>query len=105
MKRAKRRTKIILITSALLFSILTFETWAQMSPDVYRKADDLVKLTTDKVYYGNVRPVWIGKTSSFLYENFTPDGTDYMIVDAEKLTKKKSIRPGKICSSAGNSHR
>jgi dipeptidyl aminopeptidase/acylaminoacyl peptidase len=101
MKRAKRRTKIILITSALLFSILTFETWAQMSPDVYRKADDLVKLTTDKVYYGNVRPVWIGKTNSFLYENFTPDGTDYMIVDPEKLTKKRAFDQAKFAAALG----
>ena len=67
-----------------------------MSPDIYKRADDLAKKTADKVFYGNVRPVWIGKTNSFLYENLTPSGTEYMIVDAEKLSKKKAFQPGEI---------
>ena len=70
-----------------------------MSPDIYRKADDLAKNTADKVFYGNVRPVWIGKTNSFLYENLTPDGTEYMIVDAEKLSKKKAFNQEKFASA------
>ena len=62
---------------------------SQISPEVYRRADDLAKKTSDKVYYGNVGPIWIGKTNSFLYENFTPEGTEYLIVNADKLTKRK----------------
>jgi hypothetical protein len=33
-------------------------TYAQITADDYRKADDLVKLVADKVYSGNVRPDW-----------------------------------------------
>jgi dipeptidyl aminopeptidase/acylaminoacyl peptidase len=87
-----------LFFSANIF-LSTYFAWSQMSPDVYKKADDLVKNTTDKVFYGNVKPSWIGKTNSFLYENLTPEGTEYMIVDAEKLTKKNAFNQVKFASA------
>lgn len=72
---------------------------SQISPEVYRRADELVKNTTDKIYYGNVRPVWIGKTNRFLYENLTPDGTEYIIIDAEKLTRKRAFDQKRFASA------
>jgi len=62
-----------------------------MDPEIYRRADDLLKKTADKVFYGNVRPVWIGKSNNFFYENLTPDGTKYLIVDAEKASKRPAF--------------
>jgi len=76
--------------------------WSQITPETYKRADDLIKITADKVYYGNVQPVWIGKTSSFLYENNTPEGTEYMIVDAEKRTKKKAFDQVKFAEALGS---
>jgi dipeptidyl aminopeptidase/acylaminoacyl peptidase len=87
------------ILIAVIFIISIFPAPAQMSSDIYKKADDLAKNTADKVFYGNVRPAWIGKTNSFLYENLTPDGTQYMIVDAEKLSKKKAFNQEKFASA------
>ncbi|MFZ0283006.1 MAG: DPP IV N-terminal domain-containing protein [Bacteroidales bacterium] len=85
----KSGKSIISVTTG--FILATLISVSQISPDVYSKADDLVKVTSDKVYYGNVNPTWIGNTNSFAYENFTPEGTEYMIVNAENLTKKKAF--------------
>jgi len=82
-----------------MFILSVFSANSQMPPDIYEKADDLAKKTAGKVYYGNVRPVWIGKTNSFLYENLTPEGTEYIIVDAEKLTKKKAFNQVKFAKA------
>ena len=90
-----------LILAAILFFFSVTDSLSQMSADIYKKADDLAKVTADKVYYGNVRPVWIGKTNSFLYENLTPSGTEFMIVDAEKLTKKKAFNQERFAESLG----
>jgi dipeptidyl aminopeptidase/acylaminoacyl peptidase len=65
--------------------------WSQISPDLYKKADDLSRLTSDKVYYSNIRPVWIGTTGMFLYEKFTPEGTEYIIVNPLNKTKRQAF--------------
>lgn len=82
-----RQVTMLLIVFALGCPVL----FSQIDPAVYKRADDLIKLTTDKVYYGNVRPVWIGKTNCFLYENLTPDGTRYIIVNAENASRKPAF--------------
>jgi dipeptidyl aminopeptidase/acylaminoacyl peptidase len=63
----------------------------QTISDDYRRADEMVKLTADKIFNGNVRPSWIGNTPYFLYENLTPEGTEYLIVNAAIGTKKKAF--------------
>ncbi len=93
----KNEKLIISIIVILLFST-TFSR-SQMSPDVYQRADDLVKTTSDKVYNGNVRPEWIGNTGNFFYENFTPNGTEYLIVNAVNLTKKQAFNKEKFVSA------
>ena len=94
MKRGK-----LIISIAANFILTTLITMSQISPEVYKRADDLVKTTSDKVYYGNVNPTWIGKTNSFLYENLTPEGTEYLIVDADKLTKRNAFDQKKFAAS------
>jgi dipeptidyl aminopeptidase/acylaminoacyl peptidase len=64
---------------------------SQITSDDYKRADDLSRITADKVFFGNVKPVWIGTTNNFLYENNTPAGIDYLIVNADNLTKKKAF--------------
>jgi dipeptidyl aminopeptidase/acylaminoacyl peptidase len=93
-KRIKRK---LAVAAIIIFS--SYFAWPQMSPEIYRRADDLGKNTVDKVYYGNVHPVWIGKTNCFFYENLTPGGTEYMIVDAEKLTKKKAFNQERFATA------
>ncbi|OFY66749.1 MAG: peptidase S9 [Bacteroidetes bacterium RBG_13_42_15] len=90
----------IIVSANIILS--TFITWSQISPEIYKRADDLIKNTADKVFYGNVRPSWIGKTNSFLYENLTPDGTEYMIIDAEKAAKKKAFDQERFAAAFGS---
>jgi dipeptidyl aminopeptidase/acylaminoacyl peptidase len=57
----------------------------------YSRADSLPGLTAGKVLYGNVRPVWVGSEGNFLYENYTPAGTEYIFVNAVARTKKPAF--------------
>ena len=98
--RAIKFKRGIIVTANIILS--TFMVWSQMSPEIYKRADDLIKNTADKVFYGSVRPSWIGKTNSFLYENLTPDGTEYMIIDAEKVTKKKAFDQERFAAAFGS---
>ena len=85
----------------LIFTILDSMAiiWSQVGTDDYKRADDLVKTTSDKVFYGSVRPSWIGKTASFFYENLTPDGMEYFIVNANTLTKKSAFNQQKFATA------
>lgn len=94
---SKTKNSGILLTAAFILS--TFTANAENLTDIYKRADDLAKRTADKVFYGNVRPVWIGKTNSFLYEILTPSGMDYIIVDADKHSKKKAFNQEKFSSA------
>ena len=87
------------IVAIAVLGLSASSVWSQISYENYKRADDLIKKTTDKVYYGNVRPVWIGKTNNFLYESLTPGGTEYIIVNAEKLTKRKAFNQEKFASA------
>jgi len=73
----------IILSSAISFS--------QLTPDDYKRVDDLSRMTSNKVFYGNVRPTWIGSTGSFLYESNTPGGTEYFIVNAITRAKKMAF--------------
>lgn len=64
---------------------------SQVTADDYKRADDLAKLASDQVYYGNVKPVWIGSTNGFIYENSTPVGKEYMIVNANSASKRNAF--------------
>jgi dipeptidyl aminopeptidase/acylaminoacyl peptidase len=75
----------------LLYLIFPFVLFSQVTADDYKRADDLGKTTADKVYNGAVRPSWIGSTGSFLYENNTPGGIEYLIVNSKSLTKKRAF--------------
>ena len=64
---------------------------SQPTSEDYTRADSLLSLTAGKVFYGNVRPVWVGSEGDFLYENITPEGTKYILVNATSLTKKPAF--------------
>lgn len=100
------KQKFFKLNFFLTFFIFPAVTFSQITSEDYKRADDLAKLTADKVYSRNVRPSWIDSTGSFLYENFTSDGTDYLIVNPINLTKKKAFDQKKFAqafeSATGN---
>ncbi len=73
--------------------------WSQITAADYRRADSLNKIVEGKVYYGKVNPSWIGNTGSFFYENFTPDGIDYLIVNTSKLTRRQAFDQKKFAAA------
>jgi dipeptidyl aminopeptidase/acylaminoacyl peptidase len=96
MKKCKARSSSAALIFFILFSCISF---SQISPDIYKRADSLIKMSSGRVYYGNVQPEWIGNTNSFLYENLTPSGTEYIIADAVKLTKRRAFNQEKFAAS------
>jgi len=80
--------RVSIVITCLIISNSAF---SQISSADYKRADDIGKGAAEKVYYGSVRPTWIGNTASFTYENNTPAGTDYVLVNAETGTRKKAF--------------
>jgi len=93
------KKKILILNFILATLISPSVSWSQVTADDYKRADDLSKVTSDKVYYGNVRPSWIGSTGCFLYENNTPDGVEYLIMNTNNLTKKKAFDQKKFAQT------
>lgn len=77
----------ILIIAALLATAL--QASAQGTVEDYKRAFSLgEKFSASKVYYSNVRPSWIGETHNFWYVRHTPEGDEYVLVNADKKTRK-----------------
>ena len=90
----------LILTIAFIVSSVS-DSYSQMPADAYNAADSLLRLTADKVYYGNVMPEWIGRTNRFFYENLTPAGKEFIIVDAGKLSKNKAFNQERFAESLG----
>jgi len=94
MKRIER------IIGTLLIGLISWNlSFGQVTADDYKRADDLVALAAGKMFYGNVRPSWIGNTGNFLYESTTPSGTEYIIIDPVKKTRKQAFDQKKFAAS------
>jgi len=91
------------ISSRFLITILllsiTIPVLSQPDTSDYRRADDLIKLTSGKVFFGSVRPVWINSSGRFLYESTTPEGIEYFIVDANNGTKREAFDQKKFATA------
>jgi hypothetical protein len=80
--------RLITVISPFLFCVISF---SQPSRVDYDRADSLTGITSGKVFYGDVRPVWIGGEGNFLYERYTPEGTKFILVDAVAMTRKPAF--------------
>ena len=79
--------KRLLIIVALMASV--FQMSAQGTVEDYKRAFSLAeKFSANNVYYSNVRPTWIEDTHNFWYVRHTPQGDEYVLVNADKKTKK-----------------
>ncbi|MDT8401095.1 MAG: DPP IV N-terminal domain-containing protein [Bacteroidales bacterium] len=69
---------------------------SQVSVADYNRADSLAEQFRNKMWYGDVRPTWAGETNVFTYENQTPSGVEYVVVDPVKLTKKEAFKTERL---------
>ncbi len=78
--------KIIFITLALWpFTLLI----AQGKVEDYKRAYSIRELYSgSKVYYSDVNPTWIGDSDNFWYIRNTPEGREYVLVDAGDKNSK-----------------
>ena len=86
--------------SILPLSLFSFSiAFSQPTADDYKRADSLFSVTSGKVYYGNVKPVWVGNEGNFLYENYTPSGTEFVMVNTASRTKKPAFDQERFASA------
>ncbi len=78
--------KTLIALAVVLSSVQMF---AQGTADDYRRAFSLgERFSSSKVYYSNVTPVWVDGTHSFWYLRHTPQGDEYVVVDADKKARR-----------------
>ena len=94
-----KKSLLLSLLSVVFFSPEVI--FSQITSADYKRADDLALQVAGKVFNGNVRPSWIGETSSFLYEKTTPDGVEYLIVNSENSSRKNAFDQQKFASALG----
>jgi len=77
--------RVLLIVSILFGSSISLP--AQLTPDDYKKAREVNQKFGDKMWYGNIRPEWIGETHQFWYQTRTAKGMEYFLVDSDAGSK------------------
>lgn len=70
----------------ILHSSFSLSTSAQGTLDDYRRAYGIRDQYAGKVFHSDVRPEWIGDSHAFWYAQRTADGTNYLLVHADKGT-------------------
>ena len=74
--------------------------FAQGSVDDYNRAYELrEKFGAKQVYYANVAPQWIDGTHHFWYVRETPEGRIYVVVDADKKSRKELFDHRKLADA------
>ena len=88
---------IILFGTALLIGSAG---WAQGTLSDYNRAYELrEKYNAKHVFYSNVTPQWIDETAFFWYVRNTPEGTEYVKVDANKQKRSALFNQEKLSAA------
>ena len=85
-----------LLAAIFLLVFISMPLMAQVSVADYKRADSLAERFRDKTWYGDVNPSWAGETNVFTYENKTPTGNEYIIVDPVKKSRKEAFSKEKL---------
>ena len=92
-------SKHLLIGVALCCSLSTA---AQGTAEDYNRANGLrQKYSANLVYYSGVEPHWVGNTSFFWYIRNTPQGREYVKVDAEAAQRTPLFDQQKLAEALG----
>ncbi|MBN2862755.1 MAG: DPP IV N-terminal domain-containing protein [Bacteroidales bacterium] len=93
--------KFLFHIAVILFLQYT-SSFSQDMTDAYKRADSLAVMASDKVFYSDIKPVWIGNTEIFFYENRTPAGTEYIVINASAKTRRPAFDQKKFASAFGS---
>ena len=82
----KNKLPFLFVAILHFYGVMAF---AQGTVADYQRAYQLKeKYSSNKVFYANVNPQWIGNTTFFWYIRNTPEGRNYVLVDAKKQERK-----------------
>src|SRR5215831_962216 len=93
------RFKYFLSTAALLLIFLPPIDQAQVTRADYDRAAGLRRKYDGLAVNIVDRPTWIGKTSRFWYRKSVKGGNEFVLVDAETMTKKPAFDHEKLAAS------
>ncbi len=93
------RYRHLLWKTALLLSILPTVIHAQVTQADYERAASLRNRFQGLAVNIVDRPTWIGKTSRFWYRKSVKGGNEFVVADAETLTKKAAFDHEKLAIS------
>lgn len=97
-KKTFMYTRIIGALSLAL--LLTGEAQAQGTLDDYKRAYELRrKFGSGNVFYDRMSPHWIGQAGSFWYVRNTPEGEEYVKVDASTQQRTLLLDAGKLADA------
>jgi len=82
----------------ILFGVSS-TTQAQGTKADYQRAEDLKEVLKDKVFYAPRNFHWLEEGSKFWYLNPTPRGKEFILVDAQKQTRKPAFDQVKLAKS------
>ncbi len=88
----------ITLTICLLVLVSSFSN-GQGTVQDYKRADEIQSTYQNKTYYDQLDANWIDSSSNFWYSVNTKKGTEYMLVDATKGTKKAAFDAEKLSAS------
>jgi dipeptidyl aminopeptidase/acylaminoacyl peptidase len=57
----------------------------------YQRAESYRSLVSGRVYHSTVVPNWIGESNRFWYRNTIPEGTEFLLVDADRASRRPAF--------------
>lgn len=91
-----------ILPCALVFFLLVTRLVAQGTREDYERAQQFLQGNLQHlVYIADVNPHWIEKTSRFWYRSSAPDGSKFVLVDAEKNTSGPAFDHARLAAALG----
>lgn len=85
------KIRIFKISLALIPLLWGGPAFPEITADDYRRADSLPSLAEGRTFFSSVKPFWIGNRGIFMYENLTPSGTEYVIINPLNRTRRQAF--------------
>ncbi len=94
-----KRALFTAMVTFLLASLFALPAGAQVTEEDYARANSLERQLRDKVWHGNINPVWASGAPALIYEDLTPDGKVYMVADLPRKTTRKAFDHARLADA------
>src|SRR5438067_2240944 len=87
------------------FALLTATAFAQspraFTAEDYARAEKFMPYNTTPLVLHTVRATWIGDSHRFWFRNTTEQGSEFVMMDAEKNTRQPAFDHAKLATALG----